>query len=260
MVAPSVKSAERAMAILEFFARHQRSASVGDVSQALGYPQSSTSMLLRTLERAGYLALDTEEAGYRPTLRVLLLGSWLQNELFGEGTLITAIDRLRRKTGHTVLIGVRQGLHVQSVLALRGTRTEAVRIPSGVLYPITRSAIGKMLLTLEKDANVERIARSANALERQARQRVHVPDLLEEIKQCRVHQWSLSENYPFVGHGAIATLLPAVARYPSMGLALGVDMKYLHDHLFELVDDMTAIVRELFAGRTSTRAPKGTRL
>lgn len=260
MVAPSVKSAERVMAILEFFASHQRSASVGKVSRALGYPQSSTSMLLRTLERAGYLSLDKEEAGYRPTLRVLLLGSWMHNELFGEGTLITAIDRLRRKTGHTVLIGVRQGLHVQSVLALRGTRTEAARIPSGVLYPITRSAIGKMLLTLETDSDAERIARSANALEPKARQRVHTPDLVDEIQRCRVHQWSLSENYPFVGHGAIATLLPAVANYPPMGLALGVDMKYLHEHLFELVDDMTEIVRDLFAGRTPTRASREARL
>ena len=49
-----VKSAERAMALLEFFAEWRRPATVKEVSQSLGWPQSSTSMLLASLAEAGY--------------------------------------------------------------------------------------------------------------------------------------------------------------------------------------------------------------
>ena len=46
MTAATVKSAHRAMELLEFFAQGRRPASVKEISQTLGYPQSSTSVLL----------------------------------------------------------------------------------------------------------------------------------------------------------------------------------------------------------------------
>src|SRR5690606_23559085 len=52
---PTVKSAARALRVLELFDELRRDARVAEISMRLGYPQSSTSVLLKCLEKAGYL-------------------------------------------------------------------------------------------------------------------------------------------------------------------------------------------------------------
>ncbi|MGZ3338702.1 MAG: helix-turn-helix domain-containing protein, partial [Reyranella sp.] len=51
----AIKSAERALAILEYFQEKRRAATVGDIAGALSLPQSSTSMLVKCLVSLGYL-------------------------------------------------------------------------------------------------------------------------------------------------------------------------------------------------------------
>lgn len=72
----------------------------------------------------------------RQTSRVTHLGTWLHDDFFGEGALVFALDQLRRKSGQTVIVGIRQGLYVRSLLVLRGPRLNAVRIRASVLYPV----------------------------------------------------------------------------------------------------------------------------
>ena len=72
----NVKSAIRVFEVLEFFDEVQRDASLSDIARRLGYPVSSTSMLLQSMVDAGYL-VQGEKRVYRPTPRVTLLGSWV---------------------------------------------------------------------------------------------------------------------------------------------------------------------------------------
>src|SRR5690606_41118792 len=61
-----VKSAGRALQILEYFDAVQREASVSEISRALHCPQSSTSVLLRSLVHLGYLQNDRYRRTYYP--------------------------------------------------------------------------------------------------------------------------------------------------------------------------------------------------
>ena len=79
----TVKSAQRVLEVLEYFAATRDPATVAEVSRQLAFPQSSTSMLLSSLETLGYLTYDADDRTFRPTVRVMLLGSWIQDELFG---------------------------------------------------------------------------------------------------------------------------------------------------------------------------------
>ena len=108
---PSVKSARRVLEILEYFAQGVARATVMQVANSLAYPQSSTSALLSSLATLGYLKFDLSDRTYSPTLRVMLLGSWLQDELFTQGSLVAVMERLRQQTSLTVMIGLRQGNH-----------------------------------------------------------------------------------------------------------------------------------------------------
>jgi DNA-binding IclR family transcriptional regulator len=140
-----------------------RKATVMQIANDLAYPQSSTSVLLSTLVNLGYLRFDPKERTYAPTIRVMLLGSWLQDQLLGGGSLVSVMERLKQHTGQTVMIGFRQGIHVRFIFSLHGKDAQALRYPVGVLRPVCRSAVGKILLSRLSNTQILRIARHANA-------------------------------------------------------------------------------------------------
>ena len=65
-----IKSAQRVLAILEYFKERQRSATVGDIAGALRLPQSSVSMLVKSLVSLGYLEHGEKSRLLRPSYRV----------------------------------------------------------------------------------------------------------------------------------------------------------------------------------------------
>ena len=69
-----VKSAMRTLALLDYFRRTKASASVTELSAALETPQSSTSVLLKSLVSLNYLEYDSETRRFLPSYRVALLG------------------------------------------------------------------------------------------------------------------------------------------------------------------------------------------
>ena len=217
---PLVKSAQRVLQLLEFFAHERRRATVMQVATALDYPQSSTSMLLGTLETLGYLRYEASDRTYAPTLRVMLLGSWLQDELFGSGSLISAMNTLRERTGETVMVGLRQGIHVRFILSLRGPRSTTIQYPVGVLRPVCRSAVGKILLSGLANSEILKIARKANA-QVQPEDKVSTSELMAEIAAIRERGWALTVDYPLPDRATLAMALPPVPEQPAMALTVG---------------------------------------
>src|ERR1700740_2583728 len=102
--ARSIKSAHRVLEILEYFDQDRRHATVMDMSRTLNYPQSSTSELLRSLTRLGYLHYNRYRRTYTPKARVALLGAWVEPALFRGGSILGAVDRVAELVGETVLL------------------------------------------------------------------------------------------------------------------------------------------------------------
>src|SRR3546814_2678173 len=66
------------------------------IADALGYPQSSTSALLRSLVGMGYLNYDAHARTYITSSRVALLGSWVNSQFFAEGAIISLMKEIGR--------------------------------------------------------------------------------------------------------------------------------------------------------------------
>lgn len=247
---PMVKSAKRVLDILEYFSSPESTASVTELSRLLGFPQSSTSALLDTLEELGYVVFDAEARAYRATIRVMLLGTALQDELFADGSLLSAMHHLNIESGQTVRIGMRQGTHVRYIISLRGRYRRALPANSRIVAPVCRTAVGKVLLSCEADSDVELIARRANAEATDSADRVHIPDLLEEIRQIRVVGWAESTDFPEPGHGGIAALMPPIPRQPRFALGLGAETEWVREHRFHMAGAvMDACAGLLHSGR-----------
>jgi DNA-binding IclR family transcriptional regulator len=202
-----VKSAKRVLEVLEYFDRDHPVATVMDISRALSYPQSSTSVLLRCLKELGYLYFNRYDRTYRPTARVALLGSWVGDGVYRAGKVLTLVDRISERLGETVVLssGVDHTLHHLHVV--RGVSPNAVSIKTGQIEPLLHSAAGELLMASYPDQQIRLALHRLNAEEENPERRVSVGTKLKDLQAVRQRQWilrSVSEGR----RGAVAVLMP----------------------------------------------------
>lgn len=247
MADPSVKSARRAMELLEFFAESRRPASVKEVSQSLGWPQSSTSVLLRSLADAGFYDHDDRTGMYAPSVRILLAAEWIGDQLFSERSLLRLMERVHAQTGHTVMIGAQHGLHVRYLHVLQATREGRFTAKIGSLRPLFRSATGKMLLTLKPEREIALLLRRANAIEPDPKAMLTLDEVLRERELTRRNGYALSLGTSVPGAAALAILLPTPRNQKPMTLSLGGPMGEVEKENDKLLEVLTAAVAPMRA-------------
>jgi DNA-binding IclR family transcriptional regulator len=202
----SVKSARRALEILDLFEKLRRPASVGEIAAMLGYPQSSTSFLVNDLRRTGYLNHDRETRRFAPTMRVALLGGWIHAGSLGRTELFDMLGRIRDLAGMTSLLCTQNGVEVQYMCVMEAHRSPKLALRPGTLRPICRSAGGLVLLADRSDAEIGRIVRSINA-DPAARQE----DLERTLRHvARTRQ----DGYGWIAGGVFRTIGSVAMRLP----------------------------------------------
>ena len=230
-----VKSAVRTLEILEFFDEHQKPANVVTVSEGLGYPQSSTAALLRSLVTLGYLQYDPRARTYMPTDRVSLLGSWINPPLFEDGALLRMMRAIQARTGQLVLIGARNADFAQYVHVLK--RPEAVEhhIQTGMKRPIATSGVGHVLLSSMTDVEVKRLVHRMNAYATDAGDKVDVTELLGCLTRVRRRGYAFSRNRVVENYGMIAIKLPSELTSRLLVIGIGGCVSALEARETELV-------------------------
>ena len=242
--APTAKSARRALEILEFFSARHTAASVAEISDALSFPQSSTTMLLRELTRLGFLERRASDRRYAPTLRVMLLGAWLQDRLIGQGSLLGLMEGMRRRLNLTALIGLQRSIQAQYILALRRPRSDD-SLRTGTSRPILHAAIGKALLMEKSDDEIMALIQHANAVERDPALVVRPAAFLEEMAESRSRGWVESSGLLFAGVRVIAMPLPQLEDQPSLSIGLGGPLRPIQQSRAEIVTELRSVCTAL---------------
>mgnify|MGYP001050631076 CR=1 FL=1 len=214
----SVKSAERTLALFELFSLHQRPMVVGEIARALEIPQPSVSMLVRNLTSLGYLEHDRVARTYVPTIRIMLLGSWIHRRFSQQADLERRLQELQRRVGETVIMGIQNGAHSQYVLVQLPENPD-LGVQSGLLRPITRTAVGRSLLSLKTDREVEALVRRCNAEVTDERLRVRPAEFIDLIRQVRTQGYARSTGDMTENRSVIAVSIPGLGKLP---MAIGV--------------------------------------
>lgn len=238
-----VKSAHRVLELLEFFADWRRPATVKDIAQSLGYPQSSTSVLLCSLKESGHFDHDPRTGLYSPNIRLALTTSWIEGQLYSEQSLLRMMQKVLDSTGHTVMIGKREGSHVRYLHVLQATRAGSFTSKIGLLRPLFRSATGKMLITTLLERDIGRLLQNANAREPHASDRVDIDLALQSRKQALLNGYAVSKGTSMPGAAALAVLLPTPKGSEPMTLSLGGPIQEIESELPTLLD----VLREAVA-------------
>ena len=194
-----------------------------------------------------HLDYDQIKRRYMPTMRVNLLGAWMQSERLGGVNIDELLRRLRRETGETVVLGMQNGIYVQYIHLLHSPAPLRLHIDSGILRPLCRSAAGKMLMTLKPATEVRGIVRRINATETDAADRIDSEAFLQDLERCRRQGYAVNMGTAMPGIGAVAMLLPVDSSVPPMavsvvGLAQQIDLNWQ-----QIVKVMTTLLREFSA-------------
>lgn len=255
-LAGAIKSAKRVLELLEFFGERRRPLAVTDVVHGLGYPQSSASALLNSLTKLGYLDYDRHRRLFRPTLRVALFGGWVQDDLYSETNLFNLMEKLHcRSGGEALMLGMQNDIYVQyiHVVQTAGSKLNWYLKP-GSLRPLCRSAIGRVLLSLKSDVQVQQLLWRINAEEPDPAKRMNVHDLLREIDRIRVQKHAMTLGTVNPNGGVIAIAMPTPQSQPPMALGIGASIEVLQSERERLLQLLNEAVQP-YRGRRASERP-----
>jgi IclR family transcriptional regulator, acetate operon repressor len=249
----AIKSAERALAILEFFQEKRRAATVGDIAGALSLPQSSTSMLVKCLLSLGYLEYGEGSRLLRPTYRVALLGNWIQKSLFKHGPLTDRMEAIQREIGETVVLGRQNGAAMQYVHIVDASYAVRLIIHNGTLRPMTRSALGMILLTQKPDHEIRAIVRRNNA-DDEDQHRVNERAFLAEMEEIRRQGFAESKGRMIASASTIAMLVPAGGRAAPLAIGVGGPIERIGRRRRDIIDVLRRHLDAMSAGAADAAA------
>jgi len=215
-----VKSAARVLEVLGVFDDFRREMRVGEISDILGFPQSSTSVLLRSLVKLGYLDFDPRTRAFSVTARVAFLGSWVADGAIVNGTVVQAMQDLSRETGHTITLAARNGIFAQYIHVIQATNALRLHTPVGTRRLLVWSASGFALLRDLPEPEIAALVRRTNA--EQPRQKLNSKDVINNVKAFREEEYFFSKELVTPGGGHIAMRLPSRSAGREHTLALGV--------------------------------------
>jgi len=245
----TVKSAERVLRIFEIFYERQCPLGVSEIARALGTPQSSTSVLLRSLKTSGYLVYQDATRRYFPSLRLALVSGWIGQSHFPESRLYEVMRTLNERFRHLVTVSVRNDLCYEVLSALPARTALRFEMRPRELRPLSRTTIGHLLLSAHDDGYIGRLIRRTNSLEEDPALRVETAAVMAEIARIRAAGYAYSEGYAVPGVSVLAVAIPQPRPQPrieeTLALAMVGPVSLFREHLDEAVDAIRTLPRSL---------------
>jgi DNA-binding IclR family transcriptional regulator len=231
-----IKSAKRALQLLELLKEAPEPLSTTDIAVQLNYPFSSTAALLKSLVKLGYLIFDRNARTYHASLRVGLLGS---SHARGPLAKLTEIsDRLAADSQQTILLAIRNEIHVQYIRIMSAGAPSPFDLQVGGRQRLVDAAMGHALLSLDEDSAIDRLARRANADRRKDQRYICPIEFGKDVHDIRRKGFAYSDEGFIKGAGVVAAPFTLSRGEPplAIGIAgLAAEIKRELPRLAELV-------------------------
>ncbi len=217
---PVVKSASRALEVLELFNEQRRPLKLQEIYELLGYPQSSATHLMKTLVHMGYINYNRATRSYVPSCRVRGLGIWMSSAMYGQQRYQRLVETLQERTDETVALSMQNDLFIQYFIIKTPDHEFKAPPTEGNMRLLSDSTSGMALLSRMSDRQVDKICRNINYYERDPGQRVEPAEVIKELNWVRHVGYCYRENAPSPGVSSMA--FPLDETVYGIPLALGV--------------------------------------
>lgn len=246
MTREPVKSAVRALEVLKLFSEERRDLNQKEIIDRLGYPQSSTTFLLKTMVSTGFLCFDRKARTYLPSPEVYRIGSWLEDigyrEMFRKGVLTALLSELSSATGETASLTTQNDIYVQWHRIIGDDPVACRRVPEGTALPLTSASFGCLLLSREKDEQIDRVVRLINAREPVAANKLDVPRTTAMLRQARSDQTYYMISSRLRDVASVATMLPVRIAGRHVAVGVGGDSGRIGSRRDEIMSRMGDII------------------
>lgn len=238
-----VKSATRTLEVLDYFATVRDPRPLKDICDALRYPQSSMTVLLKTLTSLGYLNYDRSQRLYFPTPKVATLGEWIPHRMFGDGPALEVLRDVVNATRETVVFAKRNDIYLEYVATIPSPHPLRFEVSVGSVRPVHQSPLGWLLLSTLDDREARAlIKRSAAAAAASEGAHDDVDHVLEEVRGARQNGYIYGENTPFLGGATLGVMMPAHGAATALALGCGGVIKRMRAGYPAYLDSIKAIL------------------
>lgn len=202
-----VKSARRAVELIEAFAAADGWLSLGDVHAVTGLPRSSLHGLLRTLLESGWLEANATHTRYRLGIRALLCGTAYLDRDPAVPYATRAIEEVRTQTGFTTHYARLEGDQIVYLETRESQQSAHLVSRVGRTLPAHSTSLGKVLLAeLTPDEVADLLPERLPALT--PRTVVTREALEEQLAEVRETGWAEEVEEGTVGVRCVAAVIP----------------------------------------------------
>lgn len=244
-----VKSAARALKLLELFRDSRAPLRLNQIGAGLSCPPSSANALVKSLVRMGYLNFNRTARTYFPTTKVATLGDWINADIYAGGKLLQMIEKVHRLTGETVTLVAQNDVNVQYLKVIDSIHAVRYHFPEGSMRLITNVSAGFALMSRLDDAQIERLCRAVNAQTEDRTKRVVASSIRQRVAEVRKLGYCFLVGMPFAEGGAISMALPEEVRGIPLAVAVGGTKDRITSSKAAIVAALTAVIAETFPDR-----------
>lgn len=242
-------SVRRALSILEVLHSSPRALSLSEISRMLALPKSTASLLLVTLENAGYITRYTDNKRYFPSVKVYSLGFGLLSHLELSRRampVLRAMAASLRLTAHIAVLDGDQALFVNKV---DGDRQRCCDIYPGRKTNLHCTAVGKVLLAYMEEEKLNGFLLNHHFTRHTSRTIASADALLEEIRRVRRvgYAYEDQEEELFVRCLAVPLFNPVGAAANALGITGSVH-EIRPDNFKHLSDYMKQMSAQIYGG------------
>eukprot|EP01022_Parablepharisma_sp_SALTPOND_P026750 TRINITY_DN64777_c0_g1_i1.p2 TRINITY_DN64777_c0_g1~~TRINITY_DN64777_c0_g1_i1.p2 ORF type:complete len:270 (-),score=96.34 TRINITY_DN64777_c0_g1_i1:452-1261(-) len=142
-----IKVLHKAFALLDLFNSDVEELSTPEITEQLGYTQTTVFRIIANLEEAGYLEKNRDSGKYRLGIKLFLLGSRVKPYRYLKSAAKPLLEKLNHQTGETVHLAVLHKYQVLYLDKIESSQTVRVVVSQvGHKLPAHCSGVGKVLL------------------------------------------------------------------------------------------------------------------
>jgi IclR family pca regulon transcriptional regulator len=244
------QSLERGLAILSAFRPGTPELGIADLARELGLSRSTSHRYVSTLARLGFLDQNARTRKYRLGPRVLDLGFAAINSMELRQISVSHLQQLADDTGHTVNMGILDGVDVVYIercrTSQRGQREIDLNLHVGSRLPAYCTSMGKVLLAhldperlAEELSRIELVDRGPNTITTRA-------GLVAELQ--RVRERGVAVNNEELAYGLRSIAVPVRGQGGEVVAAINLAVHRSAASIEDLVERLSPKMQRAAAG------------
>jgi DNA-binding IclR family transcriptional regulator len=243
-----LKTLSRGLRVLTAFTPVRPELSLTEIAEILDVDPSTANRFTYTLEELGYLERDPDTKLYHVTPQIYALTISLAGPRDLRQVSLPHMERLRDRSGETVVLSVRDGVEIVIIEVVETHHTLAPRGWVGGRGPLYCSAMGKAMLAYLPEAELARVVDAITFTAFTPNTIINRLDFLTDLEQIRERGWSLNREEFTIGITSIgAPIFSGPQEKVGAAICIDVPTARLRDepHLERLAKEVLAAAQSI---------------